>query len=291
VKRSKISWEKYTITNINVLLSLFDYEFMRHAFFGGTLAAILSGVVGYFVIIRNLSFAAHALGHIGFAGASGALLLSLSPITGQLLLTVIAAIGIGALGNRISKNDMVIGVILSFCLGLGTLFLHFYGGYAGQAMIILFGNLLGVSTHDLKIMSILTIFSLIVIGIISKRLLFASVEPELAEAKGMSLFWISIVFVATMAIAVTLASQVVGVILVFTLVIGPSAIAIQWTQHFWTGMSLSVLLSVLIVWIGLILSYVSDWPISFWISTLVFILYLLSSFKNTRWLKLAPFPK
>lgn len=267
---------------INILSDMFEYEFMRHAFLGGTVAAILSGVVGYFVIIRNLSFAAHALGHIGFAGASGALLVGLAPITGQFVLSLIAAIGIGALGDRISKNDMVIGIILSFCLGLGTLFLHFYGGYAGQAMIILFGNLLGVSTHDLNLMMTLNILSLIAISIMAKQLLFASFEPELAQAKGISLFWISIIFVVIMATAVTLASQVVGVILVFTLVIGPSAIAVQWTQHFLSGVSLSVLLSVLIVWIGLVLSYISDWPISFWISAIVFVMYLLSSLKNTQ---------
>jgi zinc/manganese transport system permease protein len=265
---------------INLLVNIFEYEFMRYAFIGGTIAAILAGVVGYFVIIRNLSFAAHALGHIGFAGASGALLLNLSPIIGQFFLTLFAAIGIGALGNRISKNDMIIGVILSFCLGLGTLFLHFYGGYAGQAMIILFGNLLGVSAHDLQLMLILTVVSLAAMGIIAKQLLFTSFEPELAEAKGVSLFWISIIFVVIMATAVTLASQVVGVILVFTLVIGPPAIAVQWTRHFWTGLSVSILLSVLIVWIGLILSYITDWPISFWISTLVFVLYLLSVARN-----------
>lgn len=267
---------------INLFSSMFEYEFMRHAFIAGTVAAILSGVVGYFVIVRNLSFAAHALGHIGFAGASGALLIGLSPITGQLLLTLIAASGMGALGDRISKNDMVIGIILSFCLGLGTLFLHFYGGYAGQAMIILFGNLLGVSNHDLQLMSWLTILSLFAVSIIARQLLFASFEPELAEAKGMPLFWISIIFVIIMATAVTIASQVVGVILVFTLVIGPAAISVQWTRHFWTGMILSILLSIAIVWIGISLSYLTDWPISFWISALVFIMYLLSSLKNTR---------
>lgn len=267
---------------INLVSGLFEYEFMRHAFMAGTVAAILAGAVGYFVIIRNLSFAAHALGHIGFAGASGALLFGLSPITGQLILTLIAALGIGTLGDRISKNDMVIGIILSFCLGLGTLFLHFYGGYAGQAMIILFGNLLGVSNHDLHLMTWLTILSLLAMSIIAKRLLFASFEPELAEARGMSLFWISIMFVIIMAIAVTLASQVVGVILVFTLVIGPAAISVQWTRHFWTGMILSILLSIAIVWIGIILSYVTDWPISFWISALVFVMYLLSSLKNSQ---------
>lgn len=266
---------------INFVSGLFDYEFMRHAFMAGTVAAILTGAVGYFVIIRNLSFATHALGDISFAGASGALLIGLSPITGQLLLTLMAASAMGALGDRVSKNDMVIGIILSFCLGLGTLFLHFYGGYAGQAMIILFGNLLNVSNHDLQLMILVTILSLFAMSIIAKRLLFASLVPELAEAKGMSLFWISIIFIIIMATAVIVASQVVGVILVFTLVIGPAAISIQWTQHFWTGMSLSVVLSITIVWISIILSYMTDWPISFWISALVFVIYILSSLKKT----------
>src|SRR5574338_1067271 len=102
-------------------LNLFSYDFMRHAFVAGTFAAILAGIVGYFVIIRRLAFAAHALGHIGFAGASGALLAGLSPMTGQLILTLLAAIGIGTLGERANKSDMAIGIILSFSLGLGTL--------------------------------------------------------------------------------------------------------------------------------------------------------------------------
>lgn len=282
MKINIIFLDKAYIIMIDSIFSMFNYEFIQHAFIAGTIAAILSGVVGYFVIIRQLAFAAHALGHIGFAGASGGLLIGLSPIAGQFLLTLLAAIGIGALGDRISKNDMVIGIILSFCLGLGTLFLYLYGGYAGQAMIILFGNLLGVSNSDLYLMFWLMIFSLIAIGLIARRLLFSSLEPQLAEAKGMSLFWISILFLIVMAIAVTLASQVVGVILVFTLIIGPAAIVVQWTRHFWSGMLLSMILAVLIVWIGITLSYVTDWPISFWISALVFFIYLLTSLKKFR---------
>lgn len=266
----------------NSIIHLFDYEFMQNAFIAGTVAAILAGVVGYYVILRNLSFAAHALGHIGFAGASGALLIGLAPITGQFFLTIFAAVGIGIFGERLSKSDMAIGIILSFCLGLGTLFLHFYNGYAGQGSIILFGNLLGVSDHDIKFMLILMAVSLIAMSIISRRLLFASLEPELAEAKGISLFWLAILFVVIMAVAVTLASQVVGVILVFTLLIGPASIAIQWSKHFWSGITLSVLLSILIVWAGIYLAYLTDWPISFWISTIVFVLYLLNSLKNIR---------
>lgn len=268
-------------------LSIFNYDFMQNAIIAGTFAAILAGAVGYFVIIRNLSFAAHALGHIGFAGASGALLIALSPITGQFIFTVFAAIGMGALGERISKSDMIIGIVLSFCLGLGSLFLHLYNGYAGQATIILFGNLLGVSSHDLHIMFWLMILSLLSLTLIAKRLLFASLEPELAEAKGISLVWLSIFFMIIMAIAVTLASQVVGVILVFTLVIGPAAIAVQWTHHFWSGICLSMLLAIFIVWIGISLSYVTDWPISFWISALVFAIYLLTSLKNIQFFRVS----
>lgn len=263
---------------ISALLSLWDYEFMRHAFFAGTIAAIISGMVGYFVIIRQLSFAAHALGHIGFAGASGALLLGATPMTGQLILTVLAATGMGALGERVSKSDMAIGVILSFCLGLGTLFLHIYNGYAGQASIILFGNLLGVSLKDISLMFLLMLVCIAAILILSRRLLFTSLEPELATAKGISLSAISIIFLMIVAIAVTLASQVVGVILVFTLVIGPPAIAVQLTHHYGYGIILSILLSVLIVWVSIIISYLTDYPISFLISAIVFLSYILSVF-------------
>lgn len=261
---------------INFISTLFSYDFMVHAFIAGTIAAILAGVVGYFVVLRNLSFAAHALGHIGFAGACGALLVGLTPIVGQFILTLLAAIGIGALGERISKNDMVIGIILSFCLGLGSLFLYFYSGYAGLASIILFGNLFGVADSDIQLMFWLMVGSMLALSIIAKPLLFSSLEPELAEAKGISLFWMSVAFVVIMAIAVTLASQVVGVILIFTLVIGPAAIAIEWTRHFWSGIIFSVLLAVAIVWMGIVLAFYTDWPISFWISALVLFAYLIN---------------
>ena len=265
---------------LNQFTDLLTYDFMRFAFYGGTLAAILAGVVGYFVILRHLTFAAHALGHIGFAGASGALLIGWAPITGQFLLTLTAALGMGIFSKRLIKSDMAIGIILSFALGLGTLFLHFYKGYAGQAMTILFGNLLTLSANDLVLMAWLTVFSLLAIALIARRLLFSSLEPELAEAKGVSLFWMSILFISIMAIAVTIASQVVGIILVFTLLIGPAAIAILWTQHFWTGLFLSVCLAILTVWFSITLAYLTDCPISFWISTIIFTVYTLSSIKD-----------
>ncbi len=257
------------------ILSMFDYGFMQHAFIAGTLIAVLAGAVGYFIVLRNLAFASHALSHIGFAGATGAILLNLSPILGQLVITLLAAFGIGIAGNRINKGDLAIGIILAFSLGLGALFLHLNSHYAGQANIILFGNILSVSQQTLKFMFFLTAICLLILAIISRPLLFASLEPELAEAKGLPLTRLTIMLLLIMAIAVTLASQAVGVLLVFTLLIGPAAIATQWTKTFWPGLGLSIAISLGIIWLGLSLSYLLDWPLSFWSSLLVLLLYLL----------------
>lgn len=266
------------LTIIHFVSELFAYNFMRYAFAAGTMAAVVSALIGYFVVLRAQSFAAHALSHIGFAGAAGAGLLGLTATTGQLGLTILAAAGMGGLGERTSKSDVAVGITLAFSLGLGILFLYFYSNYAARAMMILFGDLLGVSTTLLKTMLVYSIISLAGLCVIAKPLLFSTLEPELAEAKGVSLQLISILFLILVAIAITEASQVVGILLVFTLVIGPAASAACCTRTVWRGLALSVLLGLGIVWLGLILTYLTDWPASFWISTLSFISYLL--FKN-----------
>lgn len=255
---------------IHTLSELYAYDFMRHAFMAGTLAAIVSAVIGYFVVLRSQNFAAHALSHIAFAGAAGAGLLGLSPATGQLLLTLLAAAGMGSLGERASKSDIAIGMTLAFSLGLGVLFLYFYTNYAGQAMAILFGDLFGVSQELIHSMLLYSIVSLVGLAVIGKRLLFTSLEPELAEAKGISLHLISILFLMLVAVAVTEASQVVGILLVFTLLIGPAASALLLAKTFWGGLTLSVLIGIAIVWAGIILSYLTNWPVAFWISALSF---------------------
>jgi zinc/manganese transport system permease protein len=266
----------------HIVVEIFSYDFMRNAVMAGTIAAILAGIVGYFVVIRHLAFAGHALGHIGFAGATGAILIGTTPIIGQLCLTVFAACGMGMFGERINKSDIAIGVMLAFSLGLGTLFLHFYTAYAGQATAILFGDLLGVSQQAIKLIMILTVLTLIALSIIARPLLFTSLEPELAEAKGISLPLMAIFNLIIIAVAVTIASQVVGVLLVFTLLIGPAAIAQQWTRYFWPGLIMSTVIAVITVWLGIILAWLTDWPISFWISAIIFVAYILSQIK-TRW--------
>jgi len=263
------------VTTAAPILSMFDYGFMQHAFIAGTLIGILAGTVGYFIVLRNLAFASHALSHIGFAGAAGAIFLGLSPLMGQLLMTLLAAFGMGIAGNRINKADLAIGIILAFTLGLGALFLHLNTSYAGQANVILFGNILGISQQTLVLMAILVGACLMVLAVISRPLLFASLEPELAEAKGIPLTRLTVLMLLIMAIAVTLASQAVGVLLVFTLLIGPAAIALQWSNSFWKGFTLSIASSLLTIWLGLSLSYLTDWPLSFWVSSLVLLGYLI----------------
>lgn len=255
----------------------FQYDFMRHALFAGSLAAILASLVGCFVVIRQLGFAAHALGHVAFAGATGAVLLGWMPIVGQLIVTILAGITMGSIGRKLEEKDTVVGITLALALGVGVLFLYFYRGYSGQANSILWGDLLGVSGNALRWMSALTVLGIACLAFISRPLWFASLSPALAEAKGLSLSLMSILFFCILAIAITLASQVVGVLLVFTLVIGPPAIALQWARSFWSGILLSCAIGLSIVWISLLLSYYTDWPVAFWISLLVFVFYALGA--------------
>jgi zinc/manganese transport system permease protein len=263
-------------TLIQAVSEIFTYDFMCNAFIAGTLAAIVSAVMGYFMVLRTQAFASHALSHIGFAGAAGAGLIGLSPPAGQLGLTLIAAISMGSMGERAAKSDVAIGITLAFSLGLGILFLYFYSNYAGRAMSILFGDLLSVSPALLKTMLVYSLISLLGLIFIAKPLLFATLEPELAEAKGVSLHLISILFLILVSIAITEASQVVGILLVFALLIGPAASAICLTKTFWSGLTVSILLGLIIVWAGIFLTYFTNWPASFWISTLSFFSYLLS---------------
>lgn len=261
-------------TIIHFVNELFSYAFMRNALAAGTMAAIVSAIIGYFVVLRAQNFAAHALSHIGFAGAAGAGLLGLSVSTGQLGMTLLAAAGMGALGKKALKSDVAIGITLAFSLGLGILFLYFYSHYAGQAMSILFGDLLGVTPSLLKNMLIYSIISIAGLAIISRPLIFSTLEPELAEAKGVSLAGISILFLLLVSIAITEASQVVGILLVFTLLIGPAASASCCTRTLRSGLILSVFIGLAIVWMGILLTYLTDWPASFWISALSFFCYI-----------------
>lgn len=255
--------------------TMFDYEFMRNAFYACTIVGIVAGAVGYFLVLRGQTFAGHALAHVGFPGATGAGLIGLSPFFGLTVFTVIAGIGIGLLGER-AHRDVAIGIVLTLSLGLGLLFLHFYTAFATQATNVLFGNVLGISLRTVLVLAVLGAAILVALLAIARPLLFASLQPELAEARGVPLNLVSTLFMVLVAVATAEAVQIVGVLLVFALMVAPAATSLRLTRGVLAGIGVSMALAVVTAWISLSLAYLTDWPTSFWITTLGAVGYLIS---------------
>jgi len=253
---------------MSIITDMFAYEFMTNAFAAAGIVAVVSGLVGYFLVMRGQTFAGHALSHIGFAGATGAGLIGLAPLWGLLGFTLAAGIVMGALSERISNRDIAIGVVLSLALGFGLLFLHYYTSFATQATAILFGNVLAVDHTMIATLAVLGAITLAALAAITRPLIFASLQPELAEAKGVPLQFISIVFLALVALAVSACAQIVGVLLVFTLMVGPPAAAQRVTTGLWSGLVASAALALAEAWFGLTMAFYTDWPVSFCIACL-----------------------
>lgn len=264
--------------NMNYL----SYDFVQNALIAGSIAAVLGAIVGYFVIIRNVGFAAHALAHIGFTGATGAVLFGLTPLEGMLAISCLAGASMGISGNKLHRSELAIGMVLSISLGLGTLFLSLYQGFAGEATAILFGNIFGVSYPQVIETLLLALLSLSLLAFLSRPLLFASLQPDLAESRGLSLTFLSTAFMVILAISVALVSQVVGTLLVFTLLVAPAGIAARLCHGFWKTILLAILLGLGSVWSGIFLACFTNHPPSFWITGILFVLYVLMEFFATH---------
>jgi len=247
---------------------MFAYDFMTNAFAAAGIVAVVSGLVGYFLVMRGQTFAGHALSHIGFAGATGAGLIGLTPLWGLLAFTLAAGVVMGALSERISNRDVAIGVVLALALGFGLLFLHYTTSFAMQATALLFGNVLAVDHTMIATLAVLGAITLVALAAIMRPLIFASLQPELAEAKGVSLRLVSTIFLAIVAVAVAACAQIVGVLLVFTLMVGPPAAAQRITTGLWTGLVVSAALALADAWLGLTIAFYTDWPVSFCIAVL-----------------------
>ncbi|MDA8090421.1 MAG: metal ABC transporter permease [Nitrospiraceae bacterium] len=256
-------------------LSVLQYPFIRNAFFAGSFVAVAAGFIGYFLATRGLAFAGHALSHIGFAGAAGALLLGIDPAFGLFFFTIAAAIGIGVSGKNLREEDMNIGIIMMLMLGLGALFITLYSGYAERAYSILFGTILGISRTDAVVTAWFGIAAVAVLASIFRPLLFASIDPETAQARGVPVRALGIFFLVLVAVAVSMSAQVVGVLLVFTLLVGPAATAIRITRRPGSAAALSIGLALIYTWLGIFLAAVSSWPVSFYISAISFFAYLI----------------
>jgi zinc/manganese transport system permease protein len=255
--------------------NMWQYAFMQHAFEAGTIVAIVAGVIGYFVVLRRLSFAAHALSHVGFAGAAGAVLIGVNPLIGLLIFTSSGGVAMASLGKKAASRDVQIGTVLAFMLGLGVLFINLYKGYATEAYSLLFGEILGISANDVVITLISGIFILIAVVVLYRKLLFTSMDEEVAEAKGISLLKMSIAFLILVAIATSIAVQVVGVLLIFALMVTPAAIAQRLAKKPSQGMLISVIIALLATWFGLFIAYYLPYPVSFFITSSVFMVYVV----------------
>jgi zinc/manganese transport system permease protein len=260
------------------LVVLLAYDFVQNAIAAGIVIAIVSGVVSRFVVARNMSFAVHALAELGFTGAAGFLLLGLSPVFGLLAGTAITAVFIGALGVRARGRDVVVGVVMAFGLGLGVLFITLYKGYANQAFAILFGTITGVSRSDVVLLLAIGVVTLVALAAVYRPLTFATVDPEVAEARGVPVGALAVVFLLIMAAGVAEAIQVVGVLLILTLLITPGASAERLTPRPGLATAYSVAIALFCTVGGILLSLITNAPVSVFVTSLSFASYLLARF-------------
>ncbi len=257
------------------MVELLRLPFIVHAVLTASCAAVVAAVGGYFLVSRGLTFAGHALPNIGFAGAAGAVLLGIEPVYGLFAFTMGAGVVVGILGKDIRERDVSIGVVMTSALGLGLLFLSLYSGYAQRVYGILFGNILGISARAVVVTAAASVVILALIVFLYRPLLFSTFDPPAAEARGVPVKLLSIFFMGIIALIVSLSIQVMGALLVFTLLVGPAAAATRLVKRPFAAILISVGLGLAYVWIGVLLAAVSGrLPVSFFIASLSFLVYL-----------------
>jgi zinc/manganese transport system permease protein len=254
---------------------IFQYEFMQNAFIAGTIVALLAGVVGYFVVLRRVAFASEALAHGGFAGATGAVVLGQDVFLGLLAFTGVSGAFMGLLGDKLRGRDVAIGGTLAFSLALGALFLTISTRFAGQAVNILFGNILSIGSTDVRFVASFALLALCGVAVIYRPLLFASVDAEIADARGVPVRALSVAFMILLAVTVSASVQVVGVLLIFALLILPAAAAQHLTAQPSRAIGLASVLAVIYVWAGLLIGFYVPYPPSFFITMFAFLTFIV----------------
>ena len=269
------SWD--LLADLQLLL---EFHFMQNALLAGTLVALLAGATGYFIVLRGQSFAAHTLSQVGFPGAAAGILLHLSPVLGLIGFCVTAALGIGLRGRGLDAGwrgeSAAVGGILAFALAVGLLFFSLYAGSVEAIYAFLFGSILGVTDRDVLVTALTAALALLALAVIGRPLIFASVDPEAAEARGVPVRALALAFLVLVALSVAVAVQIVGTLLVFALLVTPGAAAQRLTPRPGLGLGLSTVLSLLFVWSGLSVAYVSPLPVGFAVTTLAFGTYVLA---------------
>jgi zinc/manganese transport system permease protein len=257
---------------------LTQFHFMQNALVVGTLVALMAGAVGYFVVLRGQAFAAHMLSQAGFPGAAGAVLVHVAPGVGLLSFCLAAAIGLGAAGDGLGsgsrRESAAVGSILAFSIALGVLFTRLFAGSAQAVYAFLFGTILGITDADVLVAALSTAAALLALAVMYRPLLFASIDADVAVARGVPVRAVSMGFLVVLAVTVAQSVQVVGTLLIFALLVAPAATALRLSSRPRASLALSVALALCFTWLGLALAYFSNYPVGFFITSLAFLAYL-----------------
>jgi zinc/manganese transport system permease protein len=262
------------------LQQMWAFPFMVNAFRAGTLIAVGAGVTGWFMVLRRQSFAGHTLATVGFPGAAGATLIGVGASYGYFAFCVAAALVIAAVprggGADGGHESALTGTIQAFLLACGFLFTALYKGLLGGVTSLLFGSFLGITTTQVWVLLGVTAAVLAVLALLGRPLLFASVDPDVAAARGVPVRLLSTVFLVLLGAAAAEASQITGTLLVFALLVMPAATVRALTARPVLSLALSVLVALLVTWVGLIAAYFSPYPIGFYVTTFAFACYVLA---------------
>jgi len=257
-----------------------EYHFMLNALLAGSIVAIMAALVGWLMVLRGEAFAGHTLSMMAFPGAAAAALIGVPGAWGYF---VFCGAGAGAIARlsgrtRFSWGDRSagIGAVQALALALGFFFVNLYGGVLGDLESLLFGDLLGVSDDQVLLLALVAAVTLALLAALARPLLFASVDADVAAARGLPVRSLSLAFLLLLALAVGATSQITGVLLVFALLVAPAASAQALTARPLLSLALSVALGLLIVWLGLGIAYFSPYPAGFFITTVAFVVYLLA---------------
>ena len=224
---------------------------------------------------------------------AGAVLFGVNPVYGLLLFTMSAGTGMSLLGTRATNRDVEIGTVLAFSLGVGLLFLSLYTGYATEAYSILFGEVLGISDSSVLFTVEASLVVLAVLVLVYRPLLFASLDEDVADAKGLPMRFLNLTFMLLLAVAISIAVQVIGVLLIFAMMVTPAAIAVRLTKRPLTAVVVSVMVALSASWAGLFIAWYEPYPVSFFIVTIAFCIYVgvrAAQALSARWFHRLPRP-
>jgi zinc/manganese transport system permease protein len=262
---------------------MWSFPFMVNAYRAGTIVAVAAGVLGWFMVLRRQTFAGHTLAVVGFPGAAGATLIGVSATYGYFAACVAAAVVIALIaatarstGDRHGTESAGTGVVQAFALACGFLFIALYHGFLNGTNALLFGSFLGITNGQVLLLLIVTVVLLGVIAVIGRPLLFASLDPLVAAARGVPVRALSVTFLVLLGGTVAEVSQITGSLLVFALLVMPAATAQAMVARPAASLALSVVVALLVTWLGLGAAYFSVYPIGFYVTTIGFVAYALS---------------